>query len=504
MRSRHRTTRDRGGVCVDAALIRRGAEDDPIRVGLIGAGVQGQMIARHLLTPVPGIRLVAIANRTIEKAANAFKAGGATRVRQVASVATLEESVRAGWAAIADDPELVCRAGNIDVVVEVTGTVEHGARVAIAAIQHGKHVVLVNAELDATLGPMLKHQADRAGVVITNTDGDEPGVAVTLLRYMRAAGLRPVGAGMLKGILDQYSTPDTQRAFAKKHEQDAVKVTSFADGTKLAMEAAVLANATGFQVGKPGMFGPRCAHVRDIARLLPAAALLNGGLVDYALGAEPHTGAFVIVYEEHPEKRKDLAYFKLGDGPFYVFYTPYHLPHVQIASTIGRAALLGDATIAPIGAPICEVLTAAKRDLKAGEVLDGIGGFMTYGVVENADRFAMKNLLPMGVASGCRLRQDVPKDAAITYSDVVVPDGRLSDRLRAEQGRQFSAVRRGTGATLARVLGWLALVGICSTCSGVCLSGALIRARAARVLVTQPSPRSAVSVGFASPALQAA
>jgi predicted homoserine dehydrogenase-like protein len=315
--------------------------------------------------------------------------------------------------------------------------VEFGARVAVDAIRHRKHVVLVNAELDSTVGPILKFYADRAGVVITNTDGDEPGVAMTLLRYVKSVGLRPVAAGNLKGLIDPYRTPETQREFAAKYNQDAAKVTSFADGTKLSMEATILANASGFRVGQRGMYGPKCAHVKEMVNLLPMDQLLDGGLIDYALGAEPHTGAFVLAYEEHPKKRKELAYYKMGDGPLYAFYTPYHLPHIQIVSTIARAALFSDATVTPIGAPLCEVGTTAKRDLKAGEVLDGVGGFMTYGVIENAPGFADRNLLPMGIAEGCRLLRDLAKDDVIAYSDVELPKGRVCDQLRAEQAAQF-------------------------------------------------------------------
>jgi predicted homoserine dehydrogenase-like protein len=170
--------------------------------------------------------------------------------------------------------------------------------------------------------------------------------------------------------------------------------------------------------------------------------LLAGGLVDYALGAEPHTGAFVIVHEEHPRKQRELAYYKLGDGPCYVFYTPYHLPHIQIASTIARAALFADPTVTPLGAPICEVITVAKRKLQAGEVLDGVGGFMAYGVIENAPISAKENLLPMGLSEGCRLLRDTPKDQPITYADIELPQGRLCDQLRAQQDRYFAGETR--------------------------------------------------------------
>ena len=174
----------------------------------------------------------------------------------------------------------------------------------------------------------------------------------------------------------------------------------------------------------------------------PADKLLSGGLVDYALGTEPHTGAFVIAWEDNEKKRKGLAYDKMGDGPFYVFYTPYHLPHVHIASTIARAALFNDATVAPRGSPVCEVATLAKRDLKAGEVLDGVGGFMTYGLIDNAESFSDANLLPAGVAEGCRMIRAIEKDKPITYGDVILSEVRLVDRLRAEQAARFGLISR--------------------------------------------------------------
>ena len=185
-------------------------------------------------------------------------------------------------------------------------------------------------------------------------------------------------------MVDYYRNPETQRAFAAKNDQDVKKVTSFADATKLSMEATVLANATGFHAGRRGMYGPACQQVRDMADLLPASQMLETGLVDYALGAAPHTGAFVVVHEESPLKKVQLEYYKLGSGPFYVFYTPFHLPHIQIASTIGRVGIHNDATVAPIAGPVCEVVAVAKRDLKAGERLDGIGGFCVYGLIDNS------------------------------------------------------------------------------------------------------------------------
>jgi predicted homoserine dehydrogenase-like protein len=432
---------------VDTALAAREAEGRPIRVAMIGAGATGRAIALQLGTPVPGIRLAGIANRTASHAERAFREAGIDRWAAGRSAAQVEANIRRGIPILTDDPALLVQSPDIDIVMEVTGTVDHAAAVTLDAIEHGKHVVIVNAELDSTLGPILKARADAAGVVLTNTDGDEPGVAMTLFRYIRSLGLSPVAAGNIKGMVDYYRNPDTQRAFAERHDQDVWKVTSFADATKLSMEATVLANATGFRVGKLGMHGPPCAHVSELAKLLPAADLLGGGIVDYALGAAPHTGAFVVIHEPNALKQRQLGYYKMGDGPFYVFYTPFHLPHLQIASTIGRAVVLEDATVAPIGGPRCEVVAVAKRDLRAGERIDGIGGFCVYGLIENAPAARQVDALPMGLCEGSTLRHDVKRDTVLTANDVVMPPERLSDRLWLEQRRRWpEAPTRGDRA----------------------------------------------------------
>ena len=431
---------------VDTALQELEATGHPIRVGIVGAGATGRAIALQLGTPVPGIRLVGIANRTPAHAERALHEAGIKAWCEAGSAVEAKSAIARGIPVLTGAPSVLTACNNIDVIVEVTGTVEAAARVVLDAFDHGKHVVLVNAELDSLLGPILKARADRAGVVLTHTDGDEPGVAMTLLRYLRSLGLRPVAAGNIKGMVDYYRTPATQRAFAEKHEQDARKVTSFADATKLSMETTVLANATGFHAGRRGMYGPACAYVGEMAGLLPADEMLDGGLVDYALGAAPHTGAFVIIHEEAPLKQVQLAYYKLGDGPFYVFYTPFHLPHIQIASTIGRAAIHHDPTVAPIGGPVCEVVTVAKRDLKSGERLDGVGGFCAYGLIDNHVAARGMNALPIGLSEGCVLRRNISKDSVLAFDDVDVPKGRIIDRLWREQDERWPGVTEAVEA----------------------------------------------------------
>lgn len=425
-------------IIVDTALERRHQEGKPVRVGLIGAGYMGRGTALQIISAFKGMRLVAISNRTISEAVRAYNQAEIETVRTVESVAQLEQAIAANQYAVTDDAMLICEAEGVDVVIEATGEIEFGALVVLKAIAHGKDVVLMNAELDATIGPLLKVYADRAGVVITNADGDQPGVVINLLRFVRQIGYNPVLAGNIKGLQDPYRTPETQRAFAEQNKQKPRMVTSFADGTKISMEMAVVANATGFKVGQRGMYGPRCKHVTEALTLFPLEQMLNGGLVDYILGAEPGPGVFVLGYNDHPIKQQYANYFKMGDGPLYVFYTPYHLPHLEVPITAARAVLFRDAAAAPLGAPVADVITLAKRDLKAGEALDGIGGFTCYGTLENAALSQAEQLLPMGLAEGCTLKRDIPRDQAITYADVTLPAGRRCDELRAEQTAMFA------------------------------------------------------------------
>jgi predicted homoserine dehydrogenase-like protein len=425
-------------IIVDKALEKRQQDGNPIRVGLVGAGYIGRGIALQIEKFMTGMRLVAISNRTLSRAERAYKEAGVDSIEKVDTISQLEASIARGHYAITNDSFLLCEAEGIDAIIEATGAVEFSAHVATRAIAHHKHIILMNAELDATVGPILKVYADRAGVVITDADGDQPGVMMNLFRFVRTIGYEPVLVGNIKGLQDHYRTPETQKAFAAKHSITPQMATSFADGTKISMENAVVANATGYKVGKRGMYGPECSHVREAANLFPADQMLNGGLVDYILGAEPSPGVFVLGNNEHPNRQHYMKHFKMGDGPLYVFYTPYHLPHLEVPLTAARAVLFQDAAVTPLAGPMCDVITVAKRDLEAGEVLDGIGGFTCYGMIDNSDVCKAENLLPMGLSEECRLIRDVLKDEAITYADVELPTDRLCDKLRAEQDALFS------------------------------------------------------------------
>jgi predicted homoserine dehydrogenase-like protein len=429
-------------VIVDTALKKREAEGNPVKVAVIGAGYMGRGLVLQIISAIRGMRVVAVSNRTLSQAELAYQQAGVEELQTVETTGQLEAAISQGNYAITEDAMLLCEAEGIDAIVEATGEVEFGAHVTLKAIAHGKHVILMNAELDAVVGPILKVYADKAGVVITNVDGDQPGVLMNLYRWVDTIGYKPVLAGNMKGLQDHYRTPETQKGFADRVKQKPKMITSFADGTKISMEMAVVANATGFRVGQRGMYGPECKHVTEAVNLFPMDQLLNGGIVDYVLGAEPGPGVFVLGYNDNPIKQQYAQYLKMGDGPLYVFYVPYHLPHLESPLTVARAVLFNDAATQPLGAPVVDVITVAKRDLKEGDVLDGIGGFHVFGDTENHDISAAGNFLPMSLAEGCRLKRDIPKDQVLSYEDIVLPEGRLVDRLKSEQDSLFAVGAR--------------------------------------------------------------
>lgn len=431
-------------ILVDTALAKRQEENNPIRVALVGAGFMGRGIALQICKFVPGMELVAIANRTVDKAKLAYEQAGIENVKEISSVSELEENILNGEYSVTSDALLLCKSAHIDAIIEVTGAVEFAAKVTLAAIENKKHVILMDAELDGTVGPILKVYADKAGVIVTNADGDQPGVMMNLFRFVKTLGVKPVLIGNIKGLHDPYRNPTTQEAFAKKWGQNPVMVSSFADGSKISFEQAIIANGTGMRVAKRGMIGPTVApgtHLKDIIDLYPLEELLNGpGIVDYVVGAEPAPGVFVLGTHDHPIQQHYLNLYKLGEGPLYLFYTPYHLCHFEVPQTVARAVLFNDAALTPLDKPYVEVVAAAKTDLKAGSTIDGIGEYMTYGLAENADVTRSERLLPIGVAESCILKRDIPKDQVITYDDVILPEGRLIDRLRDEQSEYFKVM----------------------------------------------------------------
>ncbi len=426
-------------IIVDNALRAREAEGRPIRVALLGAGFISQGLANHIVHTTPGMRLVGVFNRHPQRAFDLCKYAGVEGVVGPATQQEADLAIREGKIVATDDAYMLARSTGVDVLVDVTGSVDFGARVALEAFRNKKDVVLLNAEIDATIGPILQVYAQNHGVVLSACDGDEPGLQINLYRWVKGLGLTPRVIGNIKGLQDPYRNPTTQKGFAEKWGQNPAMVTSFADGSKISFEQAIVANATGFVVRSRGM--SRGAEYKDdvmkIGKIYDIEEIRKvGGIVDYVVGT-PLTKVFILAEHADPKQQHYLSLYKMGDGPLYPFFIPYHLVHFEVPSAIARVALFRDSVAKPLGGPVVEVCAVAKRDLRCGEVLDDYGMYMTYGEAVNSQEMCSNHYLPEGLVEGCVLTRDIPKDAVITYEDVILPPNRLADQLRAEQYRRF-------------------------------------------------------------------
>jgi predicted homoserine dehydrogenase-like protein len=336
---------------------------------------------------------------------------------------------------------LLCRAEGIDVVVELTGSVELGAHVVLEAAKHGKHSVLMNAEVDATIGPILSVHAEKAGVIMSACDGDEPGLQMNLVRYVEGLGLTPRVIGNVKGLQDPYRNPDTQKGFAEKWGQNPAMVTSFADGSKISFEQTIVANATGAKVLQRGMSRGREFHGSPLE--LPSLYDVDqvrelGSVIDYTVGPA-NVKIFVLAEHDDPKQRHYLKPVQDGRGSAVSRSGPRTTCRTSRPRTRSRASS-ASATTSPSrsAVPSVEVCAVAKARPQGGRdagrlrhVHDLRRGRQRRGDVRAAPP-ALRALV-----EGCKLIRDVPKDQVVTYDDVELPAGRLADRLRAEQYRHF-------------------------------------------------------------------
>jgi predicted homoserine dehydrogenase-like protein len=383
--------------------------------------------------------MAAVFNRRPERAHHVYNYSSVDNVVVASTQSEFDNAARAAVAVVAEDPFLICRSPEIDVVVDVTGSVEFGSHIILEAFKYGKSVVLMNAEVDATIGPILQVYARKYDVVLSACDGDEPGLQMNLYRWVRGLGLIPRVIGNVKGLQDPYRNPTTQQGWAERWGQNAAMVTSFADGSKISFEQSIVANATGFKVKSRGMSrGLRYdGSIMDINKLYDINELRAiGGIVDYTVGP---TGVKIFCLAEHPDpkQRHYLDLYKMGEGPLYPFWVPYHLVHFEAPNSIARVVLFADSLAPALEGPVVEVCAVAKRDLACGEILDEYGMYTTYGEAVNADEMCSGRYLPEGLVAGCRLTRAITKDQVLTYDDVELPRGRLSDKLRAEQYKHF-------------------------------------------------------------------
>ena len=403
-------------------LDRLSALEEPIRVGIIGTGHTGKGLLHQALV-TPGIECVALADIDRQRASDcAVYAERSYRVVETANA--LCDAIRLGRLGVCGDGHILATCDEIDVLIESSSAVGSGGHFARTAIKHGKHVIMMNAEADLIFGPHLTALARRHGVVYTSCDGDQPGVLSRLIRDIQLWGFELVMAGNIKGFLDRYANPTSIVPEADKRFLDYRMCTAYTDGTKLCVEMALVANAYGLDTAAPGMYGPKADDAIEALELYDFEAIRRHtpGVVDYILGARPRGGVFVVGYCDNPYQQTMMDYFpsEMGDGPYYVFTRPYHLCHVEAMRSVAEAFIERRSLLEPKHGLRTNVYCYAKRDLKQGEKLDGIGGYTCYGLIENGRDNLERAGLPICLAEDTVLKHDVPKDAKVYIEDVEI------------------------------------------------------------------------------------
>jgi len=403
-------------------------QEEPVRVSIVGAGAMGKGLL-HLSVQTPGIRVVALADLDVERAVECTEMLDLP-YQVVQDQATMHAAIRAGKIALSSDGHLSATCASADIFIEASSAIGPAGRFCVQAIEDRKDVIMMNSEADLLFGPYLSHRASEKGLVYTSIDGDQHGVIKRLIDEMSLWGLDLVMAGNIKGYLDRRANPVSIVPEADKRDLDYKMCTAYTDGTKLNIEMALLANALGLTTPKVGMHGPRAEHVKEVFDLFDVGELYSahGPVVDYILGAEPDGGVFVVGYSDDPYQQKMLRYYKMGEGPFYLLYRPYHLCHIEAMRTVAEVALDRQALLRPEKGFQTNVFAYAKKDLQAGDMLDGIGGHACYGLIENTGNQQVPSGLPICLAEDVTLRRDLSQDAPILWEDVVIDEERWDVR----------------------------------------------------------------------------
>jgi predicted homoserine dehydrogenase-like protein len=390
----------------------------PVKVVIIGLGAMGKGLF-YQCSITPGVKCLAIADLSIKKCVDA-----ANMLNQKYAVVNndgeLSDAINKGTVGLTENGMLLAACQQADVVIEASNAIADGAKFVLTALRNKKHVVLMNAEIDLLYGAYFMKVAQDNGVVCSSMDGDQYSVLKRVIDDFQLWGFELVMAGNIKGFLDRYANPQMIVAEADKRNLDYKMCTSYTDGTKLNIEMAITANAYGMKTVVNGMLGPRVTHVSEAMTLYNFEELWADKVpfVDYILGAEPGGGVFAVGYHNHPYQRSMLEYYKMGKGPYYLFYRPYHLCHVEAMASVVEPIFDGRALMQPEKGFQTDVYTYAKRDLKAHEMLDGLGGYNCYGMIENCRPLNGRNRLPILLAEGVKLRRDIRKDEMINFEDI--------------------------------------------------------------------------------------
>ncbi|GHD79648.1 putative homoserine dehydrogenase-like protein [Salinibacterium amurskyense] len=419
----------------------------PVRIGLVGAGQMGSGFIAQIARQ-KGVDITAVADIAIDRAVGALANAGITDVDQSADLETLAATIEAGGHVVVNDA-LALPKLPIDMVIECSGVPEIAAKVALASLLGGKDVALMTVEADVTVGLLLARIAAQTGNIYTVCRGDEPVECLKLVEYVEDIGLDVVLAGKGKNNpLNETATPSSLEEEAKTKGMNPRMLCSFVDGTKTMIEMAALANAADLELTKRSMHGPAATvpTLQDIFKPIEDGGILDrSGVVDYATGPVA-PGVFVVAKATDPVVHEELSYLKLGEGPYFAFYRPYHLASVEAVLSIGEVMIDRQPSLAPI-AWNADVSAMAKRDLKVGEKIDGIGGEHVYGDAVPAAEAKAGRELPIGLASAGTLIRDVAKGTAVTYDDVQLDETKtivilrkLQDALLADGQLQVPAL----------------------------------------------------------------
>lgn len=412
-------------------------ESRPLRIGMAGAGAMGQGIAWQVKI-TPGMQLEFVTDIDLEAARKAVEQIGLEAVE--ANGDELPELAE-GQVLIGTDTLSILHseeARDLDAFVEATNSIGNAAEYCLGAIEAGMHVILMNAEVDLLFGRILQKEADKHGVIVTSDAGDQHGVIMTMMREIELWGFDIVQAGNIKGFLDRYATPESIREEAAKRNLSPVQCCAYTDGTKLNIEMALISNATGLTPFKDGMEGPRCEDVHEVMDLFDFDAYGGQGRVDYILGSEPGGGVYLVGRCDSAFQQPYLEYYKLGKGPYYLFYRPYHLCHLETTRAIAEACLHQRAILRPDHGRVSDVYAYAKQDLKSGQSIEeGIGGAECYGLIRPCADADPQKSVPIAWLEGEPLRRprvlrDIAKDTPIRIDDIELPDVALHRILRGQ------------------------------------------------------------------------
>lgn len=420
-------------------LAARAETGKPVRIGLVGAGEMGTDIVSRV-AHMRGIEIGAISELNPQAAGRAVTIayGDPDRAMATETTDSLNAAIEAGRIATTKNVHTLLESGLIDVVVDATGIPSVGAEIGLAAMECGKHLVMMNVEADVTIGAYLRSEAERLGVIYSLGAGDEPSSCMELIEFVSAMGHRIISAGKGKNNpLNFDATPDAYTEEAVRRQMNPRMLVEFVDGSKTMVEMAAIANATGLIPDRPGMHGPACSRDELNKVLIPQSAggvLSSGeGRVDYSIGKGVAPGVFVVAEMDHARIRERMEDLKMGEGPYFTFFRPYHLTSLEVPLTCARAVLYGKADMVPMARPVAEVCAVAKKDMAVGETLDQIGEYCYRAWIMTVPEARSAGAIPCGLLTGAKVTAPIRKGDLITRTNTVVPTNSKIAALRLRQ-----------------------------------------------------------------------